>query len=374
MASKRSVTFFQVGNGSACLVEVGDFFLLLDVNQTEDFQTVDKILKMLPEIDDSRRLDVFCNTHGDKDHCGGFGKMMELVKSDDLVIETIWHPNYDRAKDDDKLPEDYKALRKEILRRKDIDDDDKESGDYEAALTAWQDKSEIPLHRKYPLKFDVQVLSPYRKDEDDDEWDVNDLSLVLVIEISGLRILFPGDCGSEYWIERIRKYVEENPDYSDWTNSDVLVASHHGSYTFFGNIRDKVREADPHPDNYPALDAISPEHLIVSASNRFPTSRDKSGDSPPHYAAYKWYKKWFVDNRGVSKDTDHPKRFKYTADGHIRLEYDSKKNEWTWVKDWAPDDDGGDDGGGKGGKAKKAASTGFIYKGGDTDRGGGEYA
>ena len=96
------------------------------------------------------------------------------------------------------------------------------------------------------------------------------------------------------------------------------------------------------------------------AEARFPTSRDQSGDTPPHYSAYKWYHKWFRENRGVSEDDKHPDEFKYTADSHIRLEHGN--DGWNWVDDWSPDD-----GGGNGGK-------GFVYRGGETRRGGGRYA
>jgi hypothetical protein len=105
----------------------------------------------------------------------------------------------------------------------------------------------------------------------------------------------------------------------------------------------------------------------VLAEKQFPTSRDESGRQPPHYAAYKWYHKWFREHRGVSEEDEHPEEFKYTADGHIRLERGD--DGWELVDDWSPDDDGG--GNGDGGSD---GDKGFRYRPGPTRRRGDEYA
>jgi len=359
----RNITFFSVGNGNCCLLRVDEMAIVFDLNGTENKTSWELLKPLLPERDDGKRhLDVLCISHGDRDHCGGFVDFVEEMQGDRLVIGSIWHPNYDRTKVDDKsdLPEDYLALHQEILRRQAVQNPS--YGDMEVPLTAWDDEAHAFEGLDLPEDLTLRVLSPYVKDEGDVDWDVNEISLVLRMIVSGLSILFPGDSGSEIWQERIFPHTLSDDDKKDWAKATLSLASHHGSFTFFGKDREEdVLNADPAPENYEALDYIEPEVLIVSACSRFPTSGDESGDQPPHYAAWKWYHKWFRDNRGVSADDKHPDCFKYTADGHLRLElgYDG----WEWKDDWSPPEGGG-----------RAKELGFIPRGGETRRGGGRYA
>lgn len=372
MVSNPSMTFFRVGNGNFGMIQVGDTNIVVDINGTKtelgaDGKTPLEMLRpFLPEEGGTLSLDVLCITHGDLDHCGGFAEFKEEMDAGRLVVGEIWHPNYDRTLVSEELPDDYLSLHEEILRRREVGTD--AYGDVEIPLTAWDDEENGFVVIEKPDGFAMRVLSPYIKDEGDTDWDVNDVSLVLNLEIEGLSILFPGDSSAKTWQERIIPYTLSKDGMRDWAEADFLIASHHGSYSFFGENRDEVREADPYPDNYEALDHVEPEHLLVLAEKRFPTSRDESGQQPPHYSAYKWYHKWFRDNRGVSEDDEHPEQFKYTADGHIRLEHGD--DGWELVDDWSPDDDGGGNGDGGG----DDGGRGFRYRPGPTRRSGDEYA
>lgn len=372
--SHPSVTFFQVGNGNFTLIQVGDANIVVDINGTKEEESEEgktplgMLQPLLPEEDGALQLDVLCITHGDVDHCGGFAEFQEEMDEGRLIIGEIWHPNYDRTlvTEEEDLPEDYLKLHEEVMRRREAEGG--EYGDVEVALTARNTEEDAFVAVEKPDSFFMKVLSPYIKDEGDIDWDVNDVSLVLNLEIKGLSILFPGDSSAKTWQERIIPYTLRKDEMGDWAEADFLIASHHGSYSFFGEDRDEVREADPHPDNYEALDYVEPDCLIVLSEKRFPITRDESGKKPPHYAAYKWYHKWFRDNRGVSEEDTHPEQFKYTADGHIRLEYGD--DGWEWVGDWSPDDDGGGNGGGGGDDGGK----GFRYRPGPTRRREDEYA
>ncbi len=358
--SDPSITFFQVGNGNFTLISVDDINIVVDINGTEEKTSLEMLRPFLPEEDGTLRLDVLCITHGDLDHCGGFAEFKEEIDEGRLVVGEIWHPNYDRTLVSDDLPDDYLALYDEIMRRREIQGD--EYGDVEVPLTAWDDEGEVFVAVEPPDGFSMKVLSPYIKDEGDTDWDVNDVSLVLNLEVMDLNILFPGDSSAKTWQERIIPYTLSKDEMEDWAEADFLIASHHGSYSFFGENREDVLNADPYPDNYEALGYVEPDFLLVLAEKRFPTSLDKSGARPPHYSAYKWYHKWFRENRDVDEEDKHPDEFKYTADGHIRLEHGD--DGWDWVDDWSPDDGGGGDDGGKG----------FRYRPGPTRRGGDEYA
>lgn len=360
--SDPSITFFRVGNGNFTLIKTDDVNIVIDLKGTEEKTSLEVLRPFLPEENGVLRLDVLCVTHGDQDHCGGFAEFKEEMDEGKLIVGEIWHPNYDRTlvTEEKDLPEDYLKLHEEIMRRRGVEGN--EYGDVEVPLTAWDDEGAAFVAVPKPDEFSMKVLSPYIKDEGDRDWDVNDVSLVLNLEVLELSILFPGDSSAKTWQERIIPYTLSKEEMRDWAEAIILVASHHGSYSFFGEDRDAVREADPYPDNYEALDKIGPDLLLVSAERRFPTSRDQSGQQPPHYGAYKWYHKWYRENHGVAEDDKHPDRFKYSADGHLRLEHGD--DGWNWIDDWSPPDD---DGGGDVGK-------GFRYRSGPTRRAGSGYA
>jgi len=371
----RSITFFSAGNGNCCLIMIDDFSIVVDLHGSGDETSWDLIRPYLPVKAGVRHIDVLCITHGDKDHCGGFEILKKEMDKKRLVIGSIWHPNFDRTKVDSiaDLPDDYKVLHSEIMRRHEVEDP--QYGDIEQPLTAWDtERIAFAGFETVPQNLSLHVLSPYLKDDEEGEFDINDMCLVLNLEISGLRVLFPGDSGSAIWSDRIFAHTLDSDDKSDWGQADVLVASHHGSYKFFGSDREEVLNADPEPENYQALDSIGFSDLVVSSASRFPTSGDESGDDPPHYAAWKWYHKWVQDNRGVGEDDKHPSCFKYTADGHLRLEYGDEG--WVWRTDWSPDDDGGSSDDSAPSEAGKAGLTaiGFKYREGKTRRGPGHYA
>ncbi len=213
----------------------------------------------------------------------------------------------------------------------------------------------IEIERPDNLK--VQVLGPFDGDDEESDYDHNDLSIVLKIDYFDKTLLYAGDSSSKYWQDRIIPDLLDEDETEDFVDSEILVVSHHGSYTFFGENRDDVREADPEPDNYEALNRIAPDDLIISAKDKFPTSRDKSGDEPPHYAAFKWYHKWFRDNHNVQEDDKHPDSFKYTSESNIRQEY--RNNKWKWVDGWEPDTEDDDE---TANAALRAASVGYIRK------------
>jgi len=355
--SSPSITFFKVGKGNFTLIAMETVNIVVDINGTDEKSSLEILEPFLREEGDKLCLDVLCITHGDSDHCGGFAEFKEKIDEGELVIGEIWHPNYDRTLVTEDLPDDYLALHDEIPRRREIDASG--YGDVEVPLTAWDTEDNAFSVVEEPDEFAMKVLSPYIKDEGDTDWNVNDVSLILNLEVLGLNILFPGDSGVRTWQERVIPYTLSKEEMEDWADAEILIASHHGSYSFFGKTGEEVLNADPHPDNYEALDFVEPEHLLVLGAKRFPTSRDQSGDEPPHYSAYKWYHKWFRENRSVSENDKHPDAFKYTADGHIRLEHGD--DGWNWVDDWSPNDGGGN-------------GKGFVYRGGETRRGGGRYA
>eukprot|EP01029_Cantina_marsupialis_P024138 TRINITY_DN6137_c0_g4_i1.p1 TRINITY_DN6137_c0_g4~~TRINITY_DN6137_c0_g4_i1.p1 ORF type:complete len:371 (+),score=58.71 TRINITY_DN6137_c0_g4_i1:589-1701(+) len=328
----KKITHFNVGNGSCCLVETTDFVMIVDLNKTEDKNSSYELLKPFFRKKDGKDcIDVLCITHGDEDHCLNYGKFQEEIDADNLVIGTIWHQGYDRTKVEKKkdLPEDYKILQKEIDRRMDVKNPD--FGDLQIALRAGDVESEAFEGVDFPSDLTLKTISPIEGQDENSDYNHNDLSLVFNLNFDDLEgMLFTGDSSSKYWQDEIiPEYLGDNEGDAE---AKYLVAAHHGSYSFFGKDRDEVREADPSPDNYEALDKIQSHELILSAEAKFPLDGDSPREDPPHYAAWKWYHKWFRENRNIKEDDKHPDCFHYTSEGNVRLEYKNKK--WKWIKDW----------------------------------------
>lgn len=325
----KSITHFQVGNGNCSMIQADNFLMIIDLYSHQDGTSSYELLKpFFRKRDGKDCIDVLCISHGDGDHCGGFDEFKEQIDSGELVIGAIWHQGYDRG-DDESLPTGYKKLRKEIQRREKITRP--KFGDLLQEPKAKDTEQDLSNGITFPDNFEINVLSPFEGDNENSSYDHNDLSLVLNILFEDQQTLFAADSSSKYWQDKIIPELLDVKGYRNCAKAQDLIASHHGSYTFFGKDRDEVREAEDGPDNYGALDKINPAKLIISAKDKFPLNGDSSGELPPHYAARKWYHKWFVENRGVKEDEKHPDAFYYTSEGDIRFEHEN--GEWSEIND-----------------------------------------
>lgn len=333
---KRYIRAFRVGNGNCVLVGAGTQTFLFDMagrpsTDDDDGATAWDLVSPWLRTDAQGRkvLDVFFNSHGHTDHCGGFGKFKEELDAGRLVIGEIWHNGHDRLWQETRADlesqgaADYLALRDEIKRRETAA---ATFGNVVVALYAGNTDASCFSIATKPENFAFDVVNPTKETVGKKEKLTNDHSIVLRLRFSGRAFLFAGDAESGSWQDSILK----NALWKTRVQSCVAFISHHGSYTFFGPNRDEVRDANPHPVNYSAMDAIQPFNLIVSACDRFP-AKDSSGDQPPHYAAYKWYKQWFVDNREVAFSVEHPDDWKYTFEGDVYLEHDG--SQWRFLND-----------------------------------------
>jgi len=325
---------FPVGNGNCSVLELEDFVMVIDLNKTEEAESTYEMLKpyFRKNDDDQYTLDVLCITHGDQDHCFGFEKFKEEVDAGNLIIGSIWHQGYDRTVNEKKkdLPTDYLKLKEEIERREGIENPS--FGEYVKQPKTSNTADDLFEENDLQDELELTVISPVEGDAETSNYDHNDLSIVINFSIDGLEILYLGDSTSKYWQGRVFPDFLDKKGNENKANADVLVCSHHGSFTFFGNDRDTVRDANPSPENYDALDAINPSEMVISSKDKFPL-KDRNKDLPPHYAARKWYHKWFVDNKNVNAEVEHPKQFKYTSDGCKRLKKDGADEKWEWAED-----------------------------------------
>jgi len=192
----------DVGQGQALLLTCGGKSAMVDTGLPD---TSDDVVNYLWR-QGVRKLDYLFVTHPHNDHCGGAKDVVERIGTDVLVV-----PEY--------LSQ-------------------------EAALATagdWVGKTNTPIAvthagQQYQLgEAAITVLHPAAGNDIDD---MNDLSLVLLVEYGGKRLLFTGD---------ISQTVEQ--ELTDIGTIDLLQVPHHGSNT---------------SSSQAFLEAISPDYGLIS--------------------------------------------------------------------------------------------------------------
>ena len=197
-----SLHMIDVGQGQALLLTCGGKSAMVDTGLPG---TSNEVVNYLWK-QGVRRLEYLFITHPHSDHCGGAKDVVERIGTEVLII-----PEY--------LSE-------------------------EAALATagdWVGKTDTPIAithtgQQYRLgEATITVLHPAAGNEIDD---MNDLSLVLLVEYGGKRLLLTGD---------ITEAVEQ--ELTDIGSVDVLQVPHHGSYT---------------SGSAAFLEEISPDYALIS--------------------------------------------------------------------------------------------------------------
>ena len=245
--------------------------ILIDCNLTEKNQ--EKIVSFL-RSKGFDKFDVFINTHRDLDHLRG----IEFVNARIPILE-IDDNGFSGETDADDYQE-YMKLRREK-------------------------KSNIIKPQTYNSKFCPDVTIRYMNGVYDDvDYDINDRSVVIKIEYKGSSILFAGDTSFKPWKEKILPYYGKE---SQRIKSSLLVASHHGSKTFFDDPADEKNWYTAH------LKAISPDVTFISVG-------ENQWDLPDN-SAVKLYEQY---SHGSDKGN---KVFTTENKGHIKFEL---KDTGTW--------------------------------------------
>ena len=181
-----TIHFMDVAHADGMLIECNGHFALVDVGKEE---TSDRVLNYL-ESRGVEKLDLVVGTHPHADHIGAMPAVLAKYKADTFWFSAIAYTNY-------TVTNFLNSVR-------------------------WQGKEVIrPANGTV---FDlggatITVLGPIR----DNHEDVNDISLVLMVQYGDVRFLLTGD------MESIaeQELVESGADLK----ADVLKVGHHGSYS-----------------------------------------------------------------------------------------------------------------------------------------------
>jgi len=233
-ANGITITFLDVGQGDAILIKDGKHEILIDTGPERG----NALLRELHQLD-IERLELLLLTHADTDHIGSASVLLEHSFVDQLVVGGT-----------DSSSAAWMNLVSEVDYR-DV-----------PVVTVMRD-AEIQLTDK--IRFQVLHPSP---EFVRGKADRNDASIVLLLEIDGVRFLLTGDAEKSAEEEMIEIYG------SDFLDVDVLKAGHHGSnssstlpfllvtspqYTIFSCGRQN-RYGHPHEE---VLDRVSEVNSIV---------------------------------------------------------------------------------------------------------------
>jgi competence protein ComEC len=187
-----TVHFIDVGQADCALLACGGEYMLIDGGNAADGYAVRSYLENAG-VD---KLDLMVATHPHEDHIGGLPTVLRFFETETIWTTEITYTN---------------ATVRNFL---------------DAA-----EKQDVPvvqpqLGETFLLgSAKITMLGPVRTDYED----VNDLSLVLMVEFEDTRFLFTGD------MEQLAEghMLDHWGESFDW-RADVLKAGHHGSYSSSG--------------------------------------------------------------------------------------------------------------------------------------------
>jgi beta-lactamase superfamily II metal-dependent hydrolase len=254
----------SVGSGNMILfVLANQKCILVDCNVTAE--QADSILSYLRKVVPHKRydndteerqwIDVFANSHRNEDHLRGLD-----VVNNEFPVRAIWDSGQTGEGTESHEYKYYMELRRRLVEK------------YGESAVIVPSPSHSPLLNEAGTSI-YCLNSSVWCDEDSDS---HEAMLVLKVVHGGRSIMLPGDSDFLTWKKRIY------PEFRDTLHSEVLVASHHGSRSFFMEVvpdQEYSRE-DFWTDH---LKAINPNLVLISVD-------DGSKHGHPDPEALKEYK------------------------------------------------------------------------------------
>lgn len=322
------VCFLYVGQGSSLVVLIRDGnayrVLLVDSNLDKENGGIN-VPALVRDLLPDGKLYAFVNTHPHDDHLKGIKEVSEAV-----TVERVWHTGFDPGEKSGNHYADLEALIAAVEKRNGAG----------AVVVLRGSRSATTL-----LDAEVYTLAPADHvkgdiDEEDPEARyrrIHEYCAVLRFGKGKSGVLITGDADLAAFRDHITEY------HKDRLPSYVLDASHHGSRTFF-----MAKEGDdPYLD---ALEAINPDHVVISA----PT-QDESRHDHPHDDAVKIYKDHVGKKNVLHTGKDRETFFFDIFEDETTSKPQSDGGNLAEAYGLDKEDDGGGGGGGSGSKSAQAS-------------------
>lgn len=235
--------------------------MLFDCNVTNENE--DKIIRFLDRHipakydEDSEKeekyIDIFVNSHRDEDHYRGLKKIHEKFK-----IKSIWDSGQSGESTESADYNYYMYLRRELKKKS-------------------EDNLIVPTPSNAILRtiddVDIYCLAA---EADFVYRDTNTIlehaakiqhtnSMVLLMVYRGRKLLLTGDSDWKSWKEQIvSNFNDIKPNYE---NTDILIASHHGSRSFFTDEETIDMEKYPDTTYIESIELINPTITLISCAD-----------------------------------------------------------------------------------------------------------
>lgn len=241
----------NIGEGLMILLIFPDNkVMLFDCNVIEDDS--DRVIRLLNKLIPDRinpltnkkekYIDVFVNSHRDIDHLRGLDTINK-----NFYIDEVWDSGQSGEADESDEYSYFMKLRREKNKENKLTELKPFSNPIEYGgtnLLCLSSKREISKEEIDKYKLKIQHSN----------------SVVLKIEYGGKSLLLTGDSDWYAW----KNFII--PNYKETVNSEILVASHHGSKSFFTVDENEEISIKDYPDStyFESLDYIDPIIVLIS--------------------------------------------------------------------------------------------------------------
>lgn len=353
ICEKQGFTFWPVGTGDSTTITIDPETIvqvdLYQLGKSEDdddprVPVVDELIASLPRVgsDKSPYLAVFVLTHPDKDHCLGFGKLLEEV-----IIGEIWFSPRIFSEYEEDLCYDANLFAGEAIRRVEVAkvEANLESGD-RIRVIGYSELLKEEEYRDLPQElltvpgssisildgkdvcssFAAFIHGPFK---DNIEGDRNETSIAMQVtlssEIGNLKALLLGD----HCYPTVSRIFEISDDETvEW---DILLAPHHCSKSVMYWRGDGDSDETIRQDLLDAIEDAAKNNAIVVSSSMAFRDIDGESDNPPHLIARERYEElcgaFYCTGETPDKDKPVPFRLVIGESGVLMESYDNPERE-----------------------------------------------
>lgn len=280
----------DVGEGLMILIIFpNDQVMLFDCNVTDDnestildYLSANIPFKINPATGNTEQfIDVFVNSHRDEDHYRGLKKI-----NAQYPIQSIWDSGQTGATTKSLDYEYYMGLRRRL----------KEKDENNLKVL-------VPTETPVATFNGVEIFCFAGKEDFQSGFDngitvfkaaakiQHTNSIVLKISYGGRDILLTGDSDWKIWKEKIV------PNFKKTVKSDILVASHHGSRSFFTDEANDTIDIQKNPDTtyMEAIEYIDPDVTLISCG-KYETYHHPNEEAEALYKKYSSHSQVYSTN------------------------------------------------------------------------------